>query len=76
MPQILFHKAQVLTKWISLNPNLDFSQITQTTLRGVGESSQKLMDAYFHWWNQHPSKEGRGQAFILSPKNQPLETSQ
>jgi hypothetical protein len=25
----------------SLNPNLDFSQITQTSQRGVGESSQK-----------------------------------
>jgi hypothetical protein len=33
----------VLTKRISLNSNLDFSQITQTSLRDVGESSQRLM---------------------------------
>jgi hypothetical protein len=42
MPQKLFHKAQVLTKRISPNPNLNFSQINQTSLRGVGESSQQL----------------------------------
>jgi hypothetical protein len=32
----------VLTKRISLNPNLDFSQINQTSLRGEGESSQRI----------------------------------
>jgi hypothetical protein len=41
MPQRLIHKAQVLTKRISLNPNLDFSQITQSSQRGVGDSSQR-----------------------------------
>jgi hypothetical protein len=29
---------------ISLNPNLDFSQITQTSQRGVGRSSQRLLN--------------------------------
>jgi hypothetical protein len=38
--------AEVLTKRISLNPNLDFSQITQTSQRGVGESSQRLEIEY------------------------------
>jgi transposase len=38
--------AEVLTKRISLNPNLDFSQITQTSQRGVGESSQRLENEY------------------------------
>jgi hypothetical protein len=38
----LLQKGQVLTKRISLNPSLDFSQINQTSLRGVVESSQTL----------------------------------
>jgi hypothetical protein len=61
--------AQVLIKRISLNSNLDFSQITETSLRGVGRSLQRLMDVFFHWWNQQPPKKGRGEAFILNPKN-------
>jgi hypothetical protein len=63
------HKAQVLTKRISLNPTLNFSQINQTSLRDIGEMSQRINDAYFYWWNQQPPKEGGGKAFILSPKN-------
>jgi hypothetical protein len=61
--------AQVLIKRISLNSNLDFSQITETSLRGVGRSSQRLMDVFFHWWNHQPPKKGGGEAFILNPKN-------
>jgi hypothetical protein len=34
--------AQMAHKDDSLNPNLDFSQITQTLQRGAGESSQRL----------------------------------
>jgi hypothetical protein len=41
MPRRLLHKAQVLTKRISLKSNLDFSQINQTSLRGVGERAHK-----------------------------------
>jgi hypothetical protein len=48
--------------------SLDFSQITQTSLRGEGEMSQRLQKEYFCWWNQQPSKEGRGKLFILPPK--------
>jgi hypothetical protein len=59
----------VLTKRISLNPSLDFSQINQTSLRGVGERSQILMDVYFCWWNQQPPKEGGGELLYMSLKN-------
>jgi hypothetical protein len=69
MPRRLIHKAQVLTKQISLNPNLDLSQITQTLLRSVGESSKRLINDYFRGWNQQLSKGGDGKAFILFLKN-------
>jgi hypothetical protein len=76
MPQIFLYKAQVLTKRISLKPSLDFSKINQTSLRGVGDRSQRLMDVYFHWWNQQPPKEGGKKLLYLSLKNQLLKTSQ
>jgi hypothetical protein len=60
--------AQSLTKRISLNPNMNFSQITQTSQRGVGESSQRLRNEYGLWMASTPSKGGRGKAFILIPK--------
>jgi hypothetical protein len=59
MPQRLLHKAQVLTKMISLNPNLDFSQITQISQRGVGESSQRLGNEYGSLVVPATSKGGR-----------------
>jgi hypothetical protein len=79
MPQRLLHQAQVLTKRILLNSSLDFSEINQTSLRGVGERSQRLMDMYFHWWNQQPLEEGEGKILYVSPQklaigNYPVET--
>jgi hypothetical protein len=62
----LLHEAQVLNcpqGGFSLNPNLDSSQITQTSPRGVGERSQRLRDEYFHGWHQQPPNEGRGERF-------------
>jgi hypothetical protein len=53
---------------ISLNPILYFSQITQTSLRGVGRSSQRLIDVYFCWWNQHPPKESGKSFYTYPPK--------
>jgi hypothetical protein len=61
--------AQRAHKEDSLNPNLDFSQITQTSQRGVGESSQRLSMSVFRGWHQHPPKEGGGKLLYLSPKN-------
>ena len=61
--------AQRAHKEDSLNPNLDFSQITQTSQRGVGESSQRLRMSVFRGWHQHPPKEGGGKLLYLSPKN-------
>jgi hypothetical protein len=58
----------VLTKRISLNPNLDFSQITQTSQRYVGESSQRLGNEYDSLVVLAASKGGRREAFILAPK--------
>jgi hypothetical protein len=58
----------MLTKRISLNPNFDFSQITQTSQRGVGKSSQRLENEYASWIAPAPSKGGRGKTFILAPK--------
>jgi hypothetical protein len=63
MPWRLLGKAQVLTKRISLNPILDFSQIIQTSLRGVGDGSQRLYDEYFQWWNQQLPK-GEGEKLL------------
>jgi hypothetical protein len=37
---------------------LNFSQINQTSLRGIGERSQRLIDVHFYWWNQQPLKKG------------------
>jgi hypothetical protein len=54
----------VLTKRISLNPNLDFSQIIQ---RGVGESSQSLGNEYGSLDVPAASKGGREKSFILAP---------
>jgi hypothetical protein len=48
---------------------MDFSQITQTSLRGEGKRYQRLKEEYFHWQNQQHSKEGMEKAFILSFKN-------
>ena len=61
--------AQRAHKEDSLNPNLDFSQITQTSQRGVGESSQRLRMSVFRGWHQLPPKEGGGKLLYLSPKN-------
>jgi hypothetical protein len=61
------HKAQVLTKRISLNPNLDFSQIIQTSQRGVGRSSERHGNAFGSLVVPAASKGGRGKAFILAP---------
>jgi hypothetical protein len=60
--------SDCFTKRMSLNPSLDFSQINQTSLRGVGERSQSHKDMHFHRWNQQPSKEGRG-SFYTIPQN-------
>jgi hypothetical protein len=46
--------------------NLDLSQITQTSQRGVGEMSQRLSDECFRWWNQQPPKEG-GEKLVYCP---------
>jgi hypothetical protein len=69
MPQRLLHKAQVLTKRISLNHNLDFSQITQTSLRGVGESSQRIMGWVLSLVEPAASKGRRGKLLYLPPKS-------
>jgi hypothetical protein len=69
MSRRLFHKSQMLIKRISLNPILDFSQIDQTSLRGVGQRSQRLKDVHFCWWNQHPPKEGGGKLLYYPPKS-------
>jgi hypothetical protein len=58
----------VFTKRISLDPSLDFSQINQTSLRGVGERSQRLNDVYFCWLNQHAPKEGGEKLLYYPPK--------
>jgi hypothetical protein len=60
--------VQALTKRISLNPNLDFSQITQTSQRGVGRSSQRLRNKFGSLVVLASSKDGRGGAFILAPQ--------
>jgi hypothetical protein len=41
--------AQITHKEEYLNPSLDLSEITQTSQRGVGESSQRLYEECFHW---------------------------
>jgi hypothetical protein len=61
--------AQALTKRISLNPILDLSQITQTSQRGVGESSQRLKKKYVSWMAPAPSKGRRGKLLYLPLKN-------
>jgi hypothetical protein len=63
MPQGLFNKAQVLTKKISLNPNLNFSQIIQTSERDVGRRSQRLENEFGSLLYQQPPKEGRGSSY-------------
>jgi hypothetical protein len=55
----------VLTKRISLNPNLDFSQISYS---GVRESSQRLKNEYGSLVVPAASKGGRGEDFILPKK--------
>jgi hypothetical protein len=67
--KLKYSNAQRAHKEDSLNPNLDFSQITQTSQRGVGESSQRLRMSVFRGWHQHPPKEGGGKLLYLSPKN-------
>jgi hypothetical protein len=51
-----------------LTPNLDFSQITQTSQRVIGENSERLRNEYVLWMAPAPSKGGRGKAFILVPQ--------
>jgi hypothetical protein len=60
--------AQMTPKEDSLNPNLDFSQITQTSQRGLGESSQRLRNECVSWMTPAPSKGGKGKASILVPQ--------
>jgi hypothetical protein len=74
MPRRLIHKAQVLTKKISLNPNLDFSQITQISQRDVGRSSQRLGNEFDSLVVPVISKGGRGEAFILATKELAIES--
>jgi hypothetical protein len=69
MTRRLLHKAQVLTKRISLNPKLDFSQITQTSQRGVGESSQRLENEFGLLVIPAASKGERGKLLYLLSKN-------
>jgi hypothetical protein len=40
--KLKFSSTQITHKEESLTPSLDLSQITQTSQRGVGESSQRL----------------------------------
>jgi hypothetical protein len=56
----------------SLNPKSDFSQITQTSQRGVGKSSQRLRNEYVSWMALAPSKGGMEKAFILVPQKPPI----
>jgi hypothetical protein len=53
----------------SLNPNLNFSQITQISLRGVGESTQGPRNECVSWMASAPSKGGSEKLLYLSPKN-------
>jgi hypothetical protein len=55
-------------KNISLNPNLNFLQINQTSLRGVGESSQKALGWILLLVEPAASKGERRKAFILIPQ--------
>jgi hypothetical protein len=68
MSQRLLHKVQVLRKRISLNPNLDFSQITQTSQRGVGESSRMLRNEFGSLVVLAASKGGREKLLYLPPQ--------
>jgi hypothetical protein len=65
--------AQRAHKEDSLNPNLDFSQITQTSQRGVGESSQRLSISVFRGWHQLLPKEGGGKLLYLPPQKLAVE---
>jgi hypothetical protein len=60
--------AQITHKEEYLNPSLDLSEITQTSQRGVGESSQRLYEECFHSWNQQSPKEGGGSFYSCPPK--------
>jgi hypothetical protein len=71
MSRRLIHKAQMLKcsqRGFHSTLSLHFSQITRTSLRGEGKMSQRLKEVYFRWWNQQPSKEGRGKLLYYSPK--------
>jgi hypothetical protein len=57
--KLKYLSVQSLIKRISLNTNLNFSQITQTSERSVGESSQRLKNKYVSWVIPAPSKGGR-----------------
>jgi hypothetical protein len=56
------------TKRISLNPILDLSQITQTSQRGVGVSSQSHANEYVLWMAPTLFKGGRGRFYTCPPK--------
>jgi hypothetical protein len=58
-------KCSSVHKEDSLNPNSYFSQITQTSQKGVEESSQKLKNECVSWMTLAPSKGGREKAFLL-----------
>jgi hypothetical protein len=61
-----FTKFKYLQRGSHSTLSLDFSQITQTSLRGKGERFQRLKDVYFCWWNQQPPNEG-GKSFYTCP---------
>jgi hypothetical protein len=67
MSQRFVSQSSSAQKEDSLNPNLDFSQITQTSPRGVGVSPQRFRDEYCRW-HQHPPKEGEGKLLYMSQK--------
>jgi hypothetical protein len=78
MSQILFYKAQVLKyskahKEDSLNPNLNFSQITQSPQRCVMESSHRLKNECVLWIVSTPSKGRKGKFLYLSQKTRHLK---
>jgi hypothetical protein len=58
----------VLIKRISLNPNLDLPHITQTSPRGVGETSQRLRNEYVLIDGTNTLQRREGDAFILAPQ--------
>jgi hypothetical protein len=69
MPQWLLRKDEMLKcsqRRFSQPTTYVFSQITRSSQRGVGESSQRLRMSVFHGWHQQPPKEG-GESFYTCP---------